>query len=111
MPSTEWLSDSALIGKTYSVCKHIVENYFSKGERGAYIRRYEEDITPKNIQSLFAPHYKLIEQLSEGKYNFVIYRAKEFRFAYISEEGDILEKAPEAFCVAASINTAEHTKG
>lgn len=98
-------------GKTYSVCKHIVENYFTKGERGAYIRRYEEDITPKNIQSLFAPHYKLIEQLSEGKYNFVIYRAKEFRFAYISEEGDILEKAPEAFCVAASINTAEHTKG
>jgi phage terminase large subunit len=36
-------------GKTYSVMKHIIENYLTKGERAAYIRRYEEDITPKNI--------------------------------------------------------------
>ena len=43
-------------GKTYSVCKHIIDNYIDKGERAAYIRRYEEDITPKNISSLFAPH-------------------------------------------------------
>lgn len=98
-------------GKTYSVCKHIIENYFSKGERGAYIRRWEEDIQPKNIQSLFSPHYDLIKELSNGKYNYVIYRAKEFHFAYLNEEGDIEEKSPEAFCVAASINTAEHTKG
>lgn len=98
-------------GKTYSVCKHIIENYFSKGERAAYIRRWEEDIAPKNIQSLFAPHHELIKELSGGKYNYVIYRAKEFRFAHITEEGDITEKSPEAFCVAASVNTAEHTKG
>lgn len=103
--------DSVLIGKTYSVCKHIVENYFARGERGAYIRRWDEDITPKNISSLFAPHYDLIKELSGGKYNYVVYRAKEFRFAYVNEEGDITEKAPEAFCVSASINTAEHTKG
>lgn len=98
-------------GKTYSVCKHIVEDYILKGRRGAYIRRWDEDIQPKNIQSLFAPHYKLIETLSGGEYNFVIYRAKEFRFAYINEEGEIIKKDPTAFCISASINTAEHTKG
>lgn len=98
-------------GKTYSVCKHIVEDYFKNEERGAYIRRWDEDIQPKNIQSLFAPHYDLIKQLSDGRYNSVTYRAKEFHLCYIDEEGKVCEKDPEAFCVTASINTAEHTKG
>ena len=98
-------------GKTYSVCRHIIENYLLKGERGAYIRRWDEDIQPKNIASLFAPHYKLIEELSDGRYNSVSYRAKEFHLVYVNEEGKVELKDPEAFCVTASINTAEHTKG
>lgn len=98
-------------GKTHSVCRHIIENYFLNGERSAYIRRWDEDIQPKNIQSLFAPHYRLIQELSGGKYNHVSYRAKEFHLCCIDEEGKIVEKDPEAFCVTASINTAEHTKG
>lgn len=98
-------------GKTYSVCKHIIENYFSKGYRSAYIRRWDEDIQPKHLSSLFAPHYKLIEELSGGQYNSVSYRAKEFHLVYVDEDGKITAKDPEAFCVTASINTAEHTKG
>lgn len=98
-------------GKTYSVCKHIVEDYIERGERGAYIRRWDEDIQPKNIASLFAPHYQLISELSDGRYNTVFYRAKEFHLAFVDEEGKITDKDPEAFCVTASINTAEHTKG
>ena len=98
-------------GKTHAVCKHIVEDYLNEGKRSAYIRRWDEDIQPKNISSLFAPHYKLIEQLSQGEYNSVTYRAKEFHLCYIDEEGKIVKKDPEAFCVTASINTAEHTKG
>lgn len=103
--------DSVQIGKTYSVCKHIIEDYINKGRRAAYIRRYDEDIQPKNIQSLFAPHYKLIEELSEGKYNYVSYRAKEFHLCYIDEDGMITNRDPEAFCITGAINTAEHTKG
>ena len=98
-------------GKTYSVCRHIVENYFARGERAAYIRRYDEDIQPKHLSSLFAPHYKLIEELSGGEWNSVYYRAKEFHLCYIDEDGKITAKDPTAFCVTASINTAEHTKG
>lgn len=98
-------------GKTYSVCKHMVENYFARGERSAYIRRYDEDIQPKHLSSLFAPHYKLIEELSGGEYNSVYYRAKEFHLCYIDEDGKVERKDPVAFCVTASINTAEHTKG
>ena len=98
-------------GKTYSVCKHIIENYIKKGERGAYIRRWEEDIQPKNIGSLFAPHYQLISELTDGEYNAVTYRAKEYHLAFIDEEGKVQKRDSEAFCVTASINTAEHTKG
>ena len=98
-------------GKTYSVCRHMVEDYFSKGHRSAYIRRWDEDIQPKHLASLFAPHYKLIEELSGGEYNSVFYRAKEFHLCYIDEEGKKVAQDPEAFCITASINTAEHTKG
>lgn len=99
-------------GKTYSVCKHIIENYFTRGERAAYIRRWDEDIQPKNIGGLFMPHLDLIKELSDGKWNFIIYRAKEFHFCYMDEEtGEIVSRDPIAFCVTASINTAEHTKG
>lgn len=98
-------------GKTFSVCKHVIENYFQKGERSAYIRRYEEDITPKNISSLFDPHLSDIIALSDGQYNGVYYRAKEFHFCYYDEDGNITSKDPIAFCICRSINTAEHTKG
>ena len=98
-------------GKTYSVCKHMIEDYFSNGYRSAYIRRWDEDIQPKHLASLFAPHYELIEQLSGGEYNSVAYRAKEFHLVHVDEEGKVDKKDPEAFCITASINTAEHTKG
>lgn len=98
-------------GKTYSVCKHIIENYFKKGERAAYIRRWDEDIQPKNISSLFDPHLSLIIALSNGEYNGIAYRAKEFHLVYLDEDGKVVKKDPTAFCITASINTAEHTKG
>lgn len=98
-------------GKTFSVCRHVIENYFEKGERSAYIRRYEEDITPKNIASLFDPHLADIIALSDGQYNGIYYRAKEFHLCYYEEDGKISAKDPTAFCICRSINTAEHTKG
>lgn len=98
-------------GKTYSVCKHIIENYFKDGKRAAYIRRYEESITPKNLQSLFNPHLNRIWELSEHKWNAVFYRAKEFHFCYKDPEGNLIAKDDTAFCISAAINTAEQTKG
>lgn len=98
-------------GKTYSVCRHIIEDYFNEGKRGAYIRRYEESITPKNLQSLFNPHLQLIWELSEQKWNSIFYRAKEFHLCAIDSEGKIIAKDDTAFCITAAINTSENTKG
>lgn len=98
-------------GKTYSVCKHIIENYLTKGERACYIRRYDESIMPKNIGDLFDPHLGLIQELSEGQWNGIWYRAKEFRLCRYDEDGKIVAKDPQSFCFCRSINTAENTKG
>ncbi len=99
------------IGKTYSVCRTILEQYLKKGKRSAYIRRYEEEITPKNIAALFNPHIDYIVEASEGKYNAISYRAKEWHLCYIDEDGKVLEKDPTAFCISAAINTWMTTKG
>lgn len=101
-------------GKTYAVCKHIIEDYMERGRRGAYIRRYEESLTPKNIQDLFAPHLNYIKAACIEKglpWNGYYYRAKEFRLCTYDEDGKIIARDETAFCICAAINTAENTKG
>lgn len=102
-------------GKTYKVCRHIIEDYLEKGWRGAYIRRYEESITPKNIQSLFNPHLPYIREYCNERglpWNAITYRAKEFHLCQVDPlDNTILAKDDEAFCICAAINTAENTKG
>lgn len=94
-------------GKTYAVCKQEIEQYFKCGAKLAYIRRYSEDIMPKNIQSLFSPHYELIEKLSNGVFNSIIYKAREFYFYNNETE----EKSVEPFCKCFALNNWERTKG
>ena len=99
-------------GKSYSICKTIVENYLNEGKRSCYIRRYEEQIKPKTIQTLFNPHLDLIETLSGGEWNWVIYRANCFYLAYYDEFEDKITKKDEVpFCITRSVNTWETTKG
>ena len=97
-------------GKTYAVCRNIVDDYIDFKKRGAYIRRYEESIVPKNIQNLFDPHLKYIEEKTRGEYNGIWYRTKQFFLARY-EDGQLVYKDDIPFCITAAINTAEATKG
>lgn len=67
-------------GKTYAVCKQEIEGYFKNNFRLAYIRRYDEEIMPKNIQNLFKPHSALIEKLSNGQFNSTTYKIGNFSY-------------------------------
>lgn len=100
-------------GKTYSVLKTIIEQYFTEGKRSAYIRRYAEEIMPKNLQLLFSQDslLQLIKELSGGEYNGTFYRANCFYMAHYDEDGKIDHKDTVPFCVTRSINTWETTKG
>lgn len=94
-------------GKTYSVCKQEIEGYFKENFRLAYIRRYDEEIMPKNIQNLFKPHSALIEKLSNGQFNSTTYKNREF---YLYNK-DTEEKSEQSFCKCFSLNAWERTKG
>ena len=63
-------------GKTYSVCEKGLQRYCENGERMAYIRRFDEEVTPKNIQSLFKPHN--IKKITNGAYDSTIYKNRSF---------------------------------
>lgn len=100
-------------GKTYSVLKTIIEQYFTEGKRSAYIRRYAEEIMPKNCQLLFSQPslIQLIIELSQGEYNGTFYRANCFYFAFYDEDGKKERQDPTPFCITRSVNTWETTKG
>lgn len=100
-------------GKTYSVLKTIIEQYFKEGKRSAYIRRYAEEIMPKNCQLLFSQPSltQLIVELSEGRYNGTFYRANCFYFAFYDEDGAKMAQDTIPFCITRAINTWETTKG
>lgn len=100
-------------GKTYSVLKTIIEQYLTEGKRSAYIRRYAEEIMPKNCQLLFSQPslIQMIIDLSGGEYNGTFYRANCFYFAFYDEDGTKQRQDPIPFCITRAINTWETTKG
>lgn len=99
-------------GKTYGVCKKIIDEYLNTGTPSAYIRRLDEMIKPANIQLLFDPHLDLIKKCTNGEYNCIIYRQHGFYLAFRDPETNLkLTQDPNPFCRTYSINTAETTKG
>lgn len=42
-------------GKTYAVLKYMLQQYADTGKAGAYIRRFDEEITPTTLDRLFQP--------------------------------------------------------
>jgi len=95
-------------GKTYAVCKLIIENFLQTGTFGVYIRRYADEILPANIKALFNPFD--ISKLSKGKYNKIMYRGKCFEIGnYDFEKDKWINKEP--LCFTAALNTWENAKG
>lgn len=97
-------------GKTYNACKKIVTEFLKNGKASAYIRRYAEDIQPKNLATLFSPHADLIKKLSKEKYNSVVYRSNTFKFAKIDKDGKTIATS-DPFCYTAALSNWERQKG
>lgn len=97
-------------GKTFAVCRKILDAYLDEGKPSAYIRRLDEMIKPKNIEMLFNPHLDYIIEKTNGEYNSIVYRNNSFYLACF--DGDIKIKQDKTpFCRTYAINTAETTKG
>lgn len=98
-------------GKTYAVIEQAIQNYFKNGDRTAYLRRFKEDLTPRNIGELLTPHMESIIKLSKGKYNGIKYYNREFWLVYRNANNDIIEQAETSIIKCFSLNTWESAKG
>lgn len=98
-------------GKTYSALDHCLEQYFTKGEQFAYIRRFGEDIRKKQLSNLFAAHIEngRIHELSKGEWSSVDYTGNKFRLARTGEDGTV-EYSEEFIGYAFDLNSMEHYK-
>ena len=75
-------------GKTYSSLQYALEEYVKSGNQFAYLRRYAEDIRPKNLSNLFSGHvdYGLIAKLIKGEWDNIVYSRARFYFERIKED-------------------------
>lgn len=97
-------------GKTFAVCRKIIDAYLDEDLPSAYLRRLDEMIKPKNLSELFDPHIPYIIEKTEGKYNSILYRSNGFYLCCY--DGDIkISQDKKPFCRTYAINTAETTKG
>ena len=75
----------------------------------AVVRRYDDELRPANIKSLFSPFD--IFKMSKGKYNRIEYRGQCFNIGKYNYEEMEWDTKPIPFCYAASLNTWENSKG
>lgn len=95
-------------GKTYAWKDLCITNYLETGLKGAYIRRFDEEIKPKNLSQLFDPHD--IYTLSNHKWNAFTYKSGSF-YMCNKDDGSILNCDDEPFCNCYALNTWETSKG
>lgn len=93
-------------GKTYAVLSEIVKEYFQSGKQGAIIRRYEEDFRQKRAATMFSALESngVINKLSGGKYNKIVYKAG----AWYPSKGNEMSDHPIAYRF--SLASMEHDK-
>lgn len=98
-------------GKTYSALEYALERYKKNGEQFAYVRRWGEDIRPKNLVDLFSGHTEngSIAKIFEGEWTRIHYGSSKFYLERVTEEGDI-ERANDNVGFAFDLNSMEHYK-
>lgn len=102
-------------GKTYDICKKIVDAYIDRSLPSALIRRQKEEIVGMAIESLFDPHADYINQKTGGKFNGVCYYRRAFYMCrWVKKSTGETERAArdkKAFCKCYAVSTADTTKG
>lgn len=99
-------------GKTYSALNYALENYFTKGEQFAYIRRFGEDVKRKNLLTLLSAHVEngIINKLSKGEFSLVDYTGGKFiAYSYDEDLGKAV-KDIQPMGYAFDLNAMEHHK-
>lgn len=102
-------------GKTSAVLEQILRNYIETGEKGVYLRRYDDHIKGAKGERIFASfgleERQLVKELTKGKYDDIYYRNRKWYLGRYDEELGKRILDNQEFCYAIAINTAESFKG
>lgn len=100
-------------GKTYSVLKHGVEQYYKTGGQIAIVRRWKEDITGRRASDMFSAlnSNNEIEKITKGEYTGITYFAGKFYMCNYSDDGKALYNI-ETDCMGYvfALSDMEHNK-
>ena len=103
--------------KTYSVLEYAVKKYFKTGKQIAVVRRWREDFRGKRGAAYFdnlvynGEQINRIKELSNGKYDHVVYTSGKWYMSYYDSEIEKNVLAPEPFAFAFALTEMEHEKG
>lgn len=90
-------------GKTYACLKHLLEVYKNTKKRGAYLRRWADDLKGFYAEQLFDPLSSVVEKLFGEGYYILYFRHKYYLCNPDGEKIDVV-------CYALAISEAAHTK-
>ena len=99
-------------GKTYSVLKEILEQYFLNRSQGAIVRRWQDDFKGKRALEMFAPLVadNLVFKLSKGQWDRIDYRSGCWYPARYDEDTDTIVRGDDPICYAFALSSMEHDK-
>lgn len=99
-------------GKTYAILNKILQLYFSKGEQGAVVRRWQDDFKGKRALQMFAPLVadNLVYKYSNGQWDRIDYRSGCWYPARYDEQTDTTVRGDEPIAYAFALSSMEHDK-
>lgn len=101
-------------GKTYSILKYAIENYFeTNGGQLAIVRRWKEDVTGRRASDIFSAINENgeVEKLSNGMYQGITYWASKFYFCNYDDNGKAVYNIDtDCFAYTFAISESEHNK-
>ena len=99
-------------GKTYSVLKYGIEQYFKNGGQIAIIRRWKEDIIGKRASDMFsALNYNgEVKKVSNGEYEGITYYAGKFYVCVYDENGKPIYSDSDCIGYVFALSDMEHNK-
>lgn len=99
-------------GKTYSVLKYGVEQYFKNGGQLAIIRRWKEDIIGRRASDIFRSINQdgIVQKYSNGMFDGIYYYAGKFYFCNYDENGKAIYSQDDVFAYVFALSDTEHNK-
>lgn len=112
-------------GKTFAVLVICLIRYVLYGENFAYLRRWDNDLRPRQLDTLFGAldKFDLVSFITDGEYEFIVQYQRAFylgRYPVDEDEHEICSntrggipyiREPEPFGYAFALSMMEHDKG